>query len=66
MPDEYPPELEATEFPEGHQCYGTTGQVFEVRDGRWVLIKRTMAEINAQPPPRHYLKAGQKREPWDK
>ena len=39
LPD-WPPRVSATGLREGHRRFGSTGQLFEVRNGRWVRIKK--------------------------
>lgn len=35
---DWPPRLSAEGLPEGHRRFGSTGQLFEVRDSRWVRV----------------------------
>lgn len=37
MPD-WPPRTSASEFPEGFRRYGSTGQLFEVRNRQWTRV----------------------------
>jgi len=36
---DWPPRDSAWEYPEGTQKYGSTGQLFEVRNKQWVRVK---------------------------
>jgi hypothetical protein len=37
MPD-WPPVMSAADMPDGLRRYGSTGQLFEVKNGRWVRV----------------------------
>jgi len=36
---DWPPRASASVFPDGHQSYGSTGQLFEVKNGQWVRVR---------------------------
>lgn len=38
MPD-WPPQVSASGLPENETRYGSTGQLFQVRSGRWVRVR---------------------------
>jgi hypothetical protein len=38
MPD-WPPHASALHFSEGHQSYGSTGQLFVVKNGQWERVR---------------------------
>jgi hypothetical protein len=35
----WPPRASASDFEDGHRAYGSTGQLFEVVNGRWVRVE---------------------------
>ena len=41
LPD-WPPRVSAIGLPDGHRRFGSTGQLFEVRNGQWMRIKRAI------------------------
>ena len=43
LPD-WPPRISAIGLKDGHRRFGSTGQLFEVRDGRWVRIKKAIEQ----------------------
>jgi hypothetical protein len=62
----HPPDLPPdASMKDGQRFFGPTGQLWEVRNGQWAFLRYSMDEINRHPPPRHYLKIGQRRDPWD-
>lgn len=43
MPD-WPPMRSATGLPDGEQGHGSTGQLFEVKNGQWVRVRERSAK----------------------
>lgn len=41
---DWPPQASAIGLRDGHRRFGSTGQLFEVRDGRWVRIKKAIEQ----------------------
>lgn len=43
LPD-WPPRISAIGLKDGHRRFGSTGQLFEVRGGSWVRIKKAIEQ----------------------